>query len=100
MKKLTKGERTGVIALGIITLLIAGGGFLLRSRCTVASLPNAPVVLVRDTISDAANDVLPDSANQQRKSAKKKSKKGSRKSVKSIASSPERDMLGDPIPTK
>lgn len=93
-----------MISLGIITLLIAGGGFLLRSRSTVESLPNAPVVLVRDTVnvavSDIAQDTVQDSAVQYKKSAKKVSKKGSNKGVKSGAATPERDMLGDPIPTK
>lgn len=112
MKKLSREERIGAIALFAVMVIAVSIAFWVRSIPSVSSSNSEVTVIYVDTLSskekedrlsdDASEDSRKKKSSKRAKkssSSKKNKKKSSRKSISNHVKTPPRDFLSDTIPT-
>ena len=104
MKKLTKDERKGAIALAIVIILIVGGGFILKSinRQDNSRQPEVKILYQpSDTASKKSSrkkdKKVQGGTDKQKDSGPKKSRKKNRSEKRKQVAAPPRDFLTDTI---
>lgn len=109
MKRFSRKERNGAIAVFLVAVALTMAGFCVRNR--IAPTPAAPVTNERilfqsDTAGEEMAEVSPDEWGSQTKMRHKKKKKKSgkrkksaKKSKKDIPETQPRDFLKEPIET-
>lgn len=97
MKKLSKDERKGALALAIVVIAILGGSAIFRSYRVSSQDETVPVSVIYTEKSDSDSV---DMSKSEKKKNKKQTKSGGKKSIKkqSVPDQLPRDFLSDTIP--